>query len=133
MAKAKKTKSGKWTIRVYAYQDEDGRQHFKRITADTKDDCEYLAKKYKRSDRKKAPKTKLMNAFLKGIGVERSALVLTAEPNEMLDLMVRNLPRVDSATAQEINPYAVLLFKNIVADKAGFDALMARAAGKEAK
>ena len=80
-----------------------------------------------------APKTKLMNAFLKGIGVERSALVLTAEPNEMLDLMVRNLPRVDSATAQEINPYAVLLFKNIVADKAGFDALMARAAGKEAK
>jgi len=59
MAKAKKTKSGKWTIRVYAYQDEDGRQHFKRITADTKDDCEYLAKKYKRSDRKKAPKTKL--------------------------------------------------------------------------
>ena len=80
-----------------------------------------------------APKTKLLSAFLKGIGVERSALVLTAEPNEMLDLMVRNLPRVDSATAQEINPYAVLLFKNIVADKAGFDALMARAAGKETK
>ena len=79
------------------------------------------------------PRTKLMSAFLKGIGVERSALVLTAEPNEMLDLMVRNLPRVDSATAQEINPYAVLLFKNIVADKAGFDALMARAAGKETK
>jgi large subunit ribosomal protein L4 len=82
-----------------------------------------------------AAKTKLMNKFLKSIGVERSALVLTAEPNEAIDLMVRNLPRVDSATAQEINPYAVLLFKNIVADKAGFDALMARAAatGKEAK
>jgi len=80
-----------------------------------------------------AAKTKLMSKFLKGIGVERSALVLTAEPNEMLDLMVRNLPRVDSATAQEINPYAVLLFKNIVADKAGFDALMARATGKETK
>ena len=80
-----------------------------------------------------APKTKAMAAFLKGIGVERSALVVTAEPNETIDLMVRNLPRVDSATATEINPYAVLLFKTIVADKAGFDALMARMAGVAGK
>ena len=80
-----------------------------------------------------APKTKLMAAFLKKIGVERSALVLTGEVNDMVDLMVRNLPRVDSATPAEINPYAVLLFKNIVCDKAGFDALMARVAGKERK
>ena len=82
------------------------------------------------------PKTKLMAALLKTAGVERSALVVTAEPNETIDLMVRNLPRVDSATATEINPYAVLLFKTIVADKAGFDALMARmtgVAGKETK
>ncbi len=80
-----------------------------------------------------ATKTKAMATFLKTIGVERSALVLTADINEQIDLMVRNLPRVDSATALEINPYAVLLFKNIVCDKAGFDALMARVAGKETK
>jgi len=80
-----------------------------------------------------APKTKLMASFLKKIGVDRSALVLTAEPNENLDLMVRNLPRVDSATVAEINPYAVLLFRKLVCDKAGWDALMARAAVKEAK
>lgn len=80
-----------------------------------------------------APKTKLMAKFLKDVGVTRSALVLTAEDNEPLFRMVRNLPRADQATAQEINPYAVLLFKTIVADKAGFDALMARVAGKEAK
>lgn len=80
-----------------------------------------------------APKTKQMATFLKAIGVDRSALVLTADENESLFLMVRNLPRVDWATAQEINPYAVLLFKTIVADKAGFDALMARVARKEAK
>ncbi len=80
-----------------------------------------------------APKTKLMAAFLKKIGVDRSALVVTAEINETLDRMVRNLPRVDSATAQEINPYAVLLFRKIVCDKAGYDALMARVAGKENK
>ena len=81
-----------------------------------------------------AAKTKAMVAFLKTLGIDRSALILTAEINETLDLMVRNLPRVDSATASEINPYAVLLFKNIVCDKAGFDALMARVAGnKETK
>ena len=82
-----------------------------------------------------APKTKLMAAFLAKIGVDRSALVLTAEPNENIDRMVYNLPRVDSATVCEINPYAVLLFKKIVCDKAGYEALMARVAGqvKEAK
>ena len=58
MAKAKKTKSGKWTVRVYAYTDPQGVQHYKRITADTKAQCEYLAAQYKVSDRKKAPKTK---------------------------------------------------------------------------
>ena len=78
-----------------------------------------------------APKTKLMAAFLKKIGVDRSALVVTADINETIDRMVRNLPRVDSATAQEISPYAVLLFRKIVCDKAGYDALMARVAGNK--
>ena len=80
-----------------------------------------------------APKTKAMATFLKTIGVDRSALVLTADFNENIELMIRNLPRVDYATPAEINPYAVLLFKTIVADKAAFDALMARAARKETK
>ena len=78
-----------------------------------------------------APKTKAMASFLKKIGVERSALLLTAEPNENLYLMTRNLPRVDEAAANEINPYAVLLFKTIVCDQAGYEALMARVAGKK--
>ena len=78
--------------------------------------------------------TRTLEDILKTTVLDRSALILTAEINETLDLMVRNLPRVDSATASEINPYAVLLFKNIVCDKAGFDALMARVAGnKETK
>ena len=80
-----------------------------------------------------APKTKQMASFLAKVGVDRSALVVTAEINETIDRMVRNLPRVDSATAQEINPYAVLLFRKIVCDKAGYEALMARVAGKENK
>ena len=78
-----------------------------------------------------APKTKLMAGFLKEIGVERSALVVTAEYDELLEKVVRNLPRVDYATAIELNPYAVMLFKNIVCDKAGYDALLARVAAKK--
>ena len=75
-----------------------------------------------------APKTKLMASFLKGIGIDRSALVITAQYDELLEKVTMNLPRVDYAEAAAINTYAVLLFKKIVCDKAGFDALMARIA-----
>ena len=59
MAKPTKTKAGTWTMRVYAYTDAYGTKHYKRITADTKAECEYLAAKFKTSERKQAPKTKL--------------------------------------------------------------------------
>ena len=59
MAKPKKTKSGNWSVKVYAYQDADGKQHYKRITADTKAQCEFLAAKFKTSERKQAPRMKM--------------------------------------------------------------------------
>ena len=58
MAKAKKTKSGSWTMRVYAYTDAKGKQ-YKRITADTRAECEYLAAQFKTTDRKQVEKVKL--------------------------------------------------------------------------
>ena len=61
MAKAKKTKSGKWTIRVYDYQDENGKQYYKRITRDTKAECELAAAEYRcngnRNEPQEAPLT----------------------------------------------------------------------------
>ena len=80
-----------------------------------------------------APKTKLMAAFLKKIGVERSALVLTGAPDENIFKMTRNLPRVAVMSAPEVDVYTLMRFKTVVADKAAFDALMARAARKETK
>lgn len=50
MAKPKKTKSGKWTTRVYVGKDEDGKPRYKRITADTKDICKYQAAEYRQRD-----------------------------------------------------------------------------------
>ena len=44
---------------MYAYTDPQGVQHYKRITADTKAQCEYLAAQYKVSDRKKVDKVKM--------------------------------------------------------------------------
>ena len=80
-----------------------------------------------------APKTKLMAAFLKKIGVERSALVLTGAPDENVFKMTRNLPRVAVMSAPEVDVYTLMRFKTVVVDKAAFDALMARAARKETK
>lgn len=47
MPKAKKTKSGKYTISVYDYQDSGGKQHYKRFTADTRKEVELLAAQFK--------------------------------------------------------------------------------------
>ena len=47
MPKAKKTKSGKYTIAVYDFVDSGGKKHYKRFTADTKKEAELLAAQYR--------------------------------------------------------------------------------------
>lgn len=51
MAKPKKTKTGKWTVRVYDYTDEAGKKHYRRITTDTKAECELQAARIRTSER----------------------------------------------------------------------------------
>ena len=80
-----------------------------------------------------APKTKLMAAFLKQIGVDRTALVVTGAVDENILKMTGNLPRAAAMSAAEVDVYTLMRFKTLVADKAGFDALMARMGGKESK
>lgn len=53
MPTPKRMENGKWTIRVYDYQDADGKQHYKRITADTKARCAQLAAVYQLEKGKK--------------------------------------------------------------------------------
>lgn len=80
-----------------------------------------------------APKTKLMAAFLKKIGCERSVLVITGDFNDEIYRMTANIPKAASMMASEVDVYTLMRFKTIVADKAGFEALMARMITKEAK
>lgn len=51
MATAKKTPSGKWKITIYDYKDAAGKIHCRSFTADTKRECERLARQYKSTDR----------------------------------------------------------------------------------
>ena len=75
-----------------------------------------------------APKTKLMAAFLKELGVDRSAIIVQKDVDDTTLLGTSNLPRIDYSTAQALDVYTVMVNKKLVCDKAGFDALMARIA-----
>lgn len=73
-----------------------------------------------------APKTKLMAAFLKTLGIDRTAVIVQKEVDDTTLLATSNLPRIDYATAGAIDVYTVMVNKKIVCDQAGFDALLER-------
>jgi large subunit ribosomal protein L4 len=72
------------------------------------------------------PKTKLMTALLKKLGAERSVLIVLDKHEERVMLAARNLPKVGVASAEEVDVYSLLLYRTLVATKAGFEALTAR-------
>ena len=75
-----------------------------------------------------APKTKLMAALLKGLGVDRTAVVVQKDVDDTTLLVTSNLPRVDYSTARALDVYSLMLARKVVCDRAGFDELMARIA-----
>jgi large subunit ribosomal protein L4 len=72
------------------------------------------------------PKTKLMTALLKKLGVDRSALIVLDKHEETVMLAARNLPKVEVVSAEEVDVYSLLFYRTLVATKAGFTALTAR-------
>ena len=75
-----------------------------------------------------APKTKLMAACLKSLGVDRTAVIVQKDVDDTVVLVTSNLPRIDYSTAAALDVYTVLANRKLVCDKAGFEALMARIA-----
>ena len=75
-----------------------------------------------------APKTKLMAAFLKELGVDRTACIVQKDVDDTVVLVTSNLPRIDYSTAQALDVYTVMVNRKLVCDAAGFEALMARLA-----
>lgn len=77
------------------------------------------------------PKTKQVIALLKKLGVERSGLIVTDQYEENVALSAQNLPNVAVLRAAEVDVYALMYFRTVVATKAGFEALTARMKAKK--
>lgn len=76
-------------------------------------------------------KTKALKAMLTKMGFERSVLIVVAEYDEKLMLAARNLQKLEVVTADEVSVYALLRYRNIIATKAGFDAMTERMSSTE--
>ncbi|WP_243388392.1 50S ribosomal protein L4 [Bacillus kexueae] len=68
-----------------------------------------------------APKTKEMVSILKGLSVEKKALIVTADLNEAVALSARNIPGVEVVTAAGINVLDVLNHDKLVITKAAVE------------
>jgi len=65
-----------------------------------------------------APKTKEMASVLKGLSVEKKALIVTADNNENVVLSARNIPGVTVVTANGVNVLDVLNHDKLIMTKA---------------
>src|SRR5262245_27057971 len=72
------------------------------------------------------PKTKRMAEFLSGLGVTGTALIVLAEPNEVIERAARNLPLVKVLPVTGLNVYDVLRHATLVMPKDALDAVSAR-------
>lgn len=77
------------------------------------------------------PKTKLLTATLKKLGADRSVLIVLDQLDDKVILAARNLQKVEVASAAEVDVYSLLLYRTVVATKAGFSALTARMKKRE--
>ncbi|PGE96216.1 50S ribosomal protein L4 [Bacillus pseudomycoides] len=68
-----------------------------------------------------APKTKDMVAVLKGLTVEKKALIITADANEAVELSARNIPGVTVITADGVNVLDVLHHDKLIMTKAAVE------------
>ncbi|MEC2075511.1 50S ribosomal protein L4 [Metabacillus fastidiosus] len=65
-----------------------------------------------------APKTKDMTSVLKGLSVEKKALIVTADTNENVALSARNIPGVKVVTAGGVSVLDVLSHDKLIITKA---------------
>jgi large subunit ribosomal protein L4 len=68
-----------------------------------------------------APKTKDMVAVLKGLAIEKKALVVTADVNEAVELSARNIQGLTVVTANGVNVLDVLGHEKLVLTKAAVE------------
>ena len=72
------------------------------------------------------PKTRLLTALLKKLGIAKGALLINEAADKNLTLAVRNLATVEMAVASDVNTYQVLRYRQIVVSKAALEKLEQR-------
>ena len=77
------------------------------------------------------PKTKHMVAYLSGLGIEQSALLVLEREDEVVARAARNLPNVKVLVAAGLNVYDILGRKTLVMTRAALEQVAARLAGGE--
>ncbi|MBD1382762.1 50S ribosomal protein L4 [Metabacillus arenae] len=68
-----------------------------------------------------APKTKEMASVLKGLSVEKKALIVTADANEAVALSARNIPGVTVVDANGVNVLDVVNHEKLIITKAAVE------------
>lgn len=68
-----------------------------------------------------APRTKEMATVLKGLNVEKKALIVTGDVNEAVSLSARNIPGITVVTADGINVLDVLNHEKLLMTKAAVE------------
>jgi large subunit ribosomal protein L4 len=77
------------------------------------------------------PKTKHMVAYLRGLGIEQSALVVLDRQDEAVTRAARNLPNVKVLVAGGLNVYDILGRKILVMTRAALEQVATRLSGGE--
>jgi large subunit ribosomal protein L4 len=70
-----------------------------------------------------APRTKDMDAMMDALGVERSALLLLPEANDIVELSARNLPYVKTLRVNYINVRDLLGYETVVMPQQAIDVI----------
>ncbi len=70
-----------------------------------------------------SPRTREMDAMMDALGVERSALLLLPEANDIIELSARNLPYVKTLRANYINVRDLLGYETIIMPRQTIDVI----------
>lgn len=71
-----------------------------------------------------APRTKMLAGVLRSIGIERTCLLVTAQPDANVYLSSRNLADVTVRTAAEVNAYEVARRRTLLLTREAMEALV---------
>jgi large subunit ribosomal protein L4 len=72
-----------------------------------------------------APKTKVVAALYKALGIDRSCLVALSDRNENIEKSARNIDRTVLTTIDQLNAWEILKYRTLLMTRDGLDKILA--------